>query len=168
MRASSLRSTARGKLCVASVAASHISASTPAFCAVTLRAPPRTKSPAATVWLPARRLTSTFSPLTSNSVTSDSAVAATSSSLRASGAGVCAGAAAPFCGAGVCAGEVADGATSARATSSDLINPPANIFSAFTIRSRVFCSFVMVPVPDASLAARQILRRDLGLLLRLV
>src|SRR5215813_2814686 len=47
-----------------------INDSMPAFAAVMLREPPFRNKPAATVWLPARRFTSTFSPLTSNSVTS--------------------------------------------------------------------------------------------------
>ena len=49
---------------------SSISDSTPALSAVTLREPPRRNSAAATVWLPSRRFTRTFRPLTSNSVTS--------------------------------------------------------------------------------------------------
>jgi hypothetical protein len=61
----------------------------PAFCAVTLRAPPRRNSPVATVRLPARRFTSTFSPFTSNSVTSAAAVSATALTFAVSGSAGC-------------------------------------------------------------------------------
>ena len=60
-------STYGGSLWLAAVATSSISASTPAFSAVTLREPPRRNSPATTVWLPSRRLTRTFSPPVSSS-----------------------------------------------------------------------------------------------------
>ena len=60
----------RGKFALASLATLNIKASTPAFDAVMFSTPPRMNSPAETVALPSRFLTSTFSPLTSNSVTS--------------------------------------------------------------------------------------------------
>ena len=85
MRACSRRNVSRGNAWLASVAASHINASSPAFCAVMLRAPPRMNRAVATVRLPARRLTKTFSPLTSNSVTSAAALSATALTFSVSG-----------------------------------------------------------------------------------
>src|SRR5258708_21658027 len=70
MRERSLRIRSRGKLALASLATFSMTASTPALLAVIFSPPPRMKRPAATVWLPSRRLIRTLSPLTSNSVTS--------------------------------------------------------------------------------------------------
>jgi hypothetical protein len=52
-----------------SVATLNIRFSMPAFLSLILREPPRMKSPAATVGAFRRRLTKTFKPLTSSSVT---------------------------------------------------------------------------------------------------
>ncbi len=106
---SSARIRSSGKFVLASVATSSISASTPAFSAVMLRAPPRMKRPAATVWLPSRRLTSTFRPFTSNSVTRRAA------SLEA--LAVCASAAAragAVAGAAACRADAGAAKASAR------------------------------------------------------
>ncbi len=68
--ANSFRKTSRGNFLLPSVATLSIKLSIPAFLSVMLREPPRMNKPAATVGELSRRLTITFKPFTSNSVTS--------------------------------------------------------------------------------------------------
>jgi hypothetical protein len=144
VRESSRRIRSRGKLALASVATSSMSASTPAFSAVTLREPPRRKSPATTVWLPSRRLTSTLSPLTSNSVTRRAASAASlgESDGRGEAAGGCCCATAEAC--------VKESTSRKRGRNRA---QRRSLFRASVAHIRTV--FVMLTIPRPSLAARR-------------